>query len=306
MLVTSPQGHVLLDGALPQSAPLIAANIRALGFRTEDVKVILTSHAHYDHAGGIAALQRATGATVMAAPWTARALVQGVPLDDDPQIGFGKAANAFPAVKNVKVVQDGEVIKVGPLAITAHLVPGHTPGNTAYTWDACDAAAGGTPRCLHMVYADSLTAVSSDDYRFTDHPDLVRTFRASIATLEALPCDIVVSTHPDFTDIPGKLKRRGTTAPGAAGDPFSTRRGARPSRPPSPSASTRDWPAKRSNGTALALLASVQAVIFDIDGTLIDSVDAHARAWQDTFRPVRLRRRLSRTSAARSARAATS
>ena len=150
MLVTSPQGHVLLDGALPQSAPLIAANIRALGFRTEDVKVILTSHAHYDHAGGIAALQRATGATVMAAPWTARALVQGVPLDDDPQIGFGKAANAFPAVKNVKVVQDGEVIKVGPLAITAHLVPGHTPGNTPYTWDACDAAAGGTPRCLHM------------------------------------------------------------------------------------------------------------------------------------------------------------
>ena len=70
------------------------------------------------------------------------------------------------------------------------------------------------------VYADSLTAVSSDDYRFTDHPDLVRTFRASIATLEALPCDIVVSTIPDFTDIPGKLKRRGTTAPGAAGDPF--------------------------------------------------------------------------------------
>jgi metallo-beta-lactamase class B len=220
VLVTSPQGHVLLDGALPQSAALIDASIRKLGFKTEDVKVILTSHAHYDHAGGINALQRASGATVMAAEWTARAMRQGVPLDDDPQIGFGKAANAFPPVKDVKVVKDGEVIKVGPIAITARTVPGHTPGNTAYTWDACEPAAGGAPHCLHMVYADSLTAVSSDDYRFTAHPELVKTFRASIARLEALPCDVVVSTHPDFTDIPAKLKKRGTMAPGAAGDPF--------------------------------------------------------------------------------------
>lgn len=221
MLVTSPQGHVLLDGALPQSAPLIDANIRKLGFKTEDVKVILASHAHYDHAGGINALQKLSGATVMAADWTARALRQGVPLDDDPQIGFGKAANAFPAVTTVKVVKDGEVVKVGPIAITVRTVPGHTPGNTAYTWDACEpASGGGAPRCLHMVYADSLTAVSSDEYRFTDHPELVKTFRSSIAKLESLPCDVVVSTHPDFTDIPGKLKKRGATAPGAAGDPF--------------------------------------------------------------------------------------
>jgi metallo-beta-lactamase class B len=221
MLVTSPQGHVLLDGALPQSAPLIDASIRKLGFKTEDVKVILASHAHYDHAGGIAALQRASGATVMAAEWTARAMRQGVPLDDDPQIGYGKAANAFPPVKAVTVVKDGEVVKVGPIAITARTVPGHTPGNTAYTWDACEpAAGGGAPRCLHMVYADSLTAVSSDDYRFTAHPPIIETFRASIAKLEALPCDIVVSTHPEFTDIAGKLGKRGATAPGAAGDPF--------------------------------------------------------------------------------------
>ena len=221
MLVTSPQGHVLLDGALPQSAALIDANIRKLGFKTEDVKVILASQAHYYHAGGLNALQRASGATVMAAAWTARALQQGVPLDDDPQIGFGKDANAFPPVKNVKVVKDGEVVKVGDIAITVRTVPGHTPGNTAYTWDACEpSAGGGAPRCLHMVYADSLTAVSSDEYKFTAHPELIATFRTSIAKLEALPCEIVVSTHPEFTDIPAKLSKRGTMAPGAAGDPF--------------------------------------------------------------------------------------
>jgi metallo-beta-lactamase class B len=157
---------------------------------------------------------------VMAADWTAKALRQGVPLDDDPQIGFGKAANAFPPVQNVKVVKDGEVIKVGPIAITARTVPGHTPGNTAYTWDACEPATGGAPRCLHMVYADSLTAVSADDYRFTDHPELVKTFRASIAKLEAFPCDVVVSTHPEFTDVVGKLKKRASIVPGAPGDPF--------------------------------------------------------------------------------------
>src|SRR5262249_61118562 len=90
VLITGSRGHILLDGGLPQSAPLIDANIRRLGFRTQDIKLIASSHAHYDHAGGIAALQRASGATVVASPAGARALERGEPAEDDPRFGFGQ------------------------------------------------------------------------------------------------------------------------------------------------------------------------------------------------------------------------
>jgi len=130
VLIASDRGLILLDGDLPQSAPLIDANIRKLGFRTEDLRLIVNSHAHFDHAGGIAALQRASGATVAASAWGARAIENGAPPADDPQYAFGAAATSFPAAKHVKVVADGETLAVGPLAITAHLTPGHTPGGT--------------------------------------------------------------------------------------------------------------------------------------------------------------------------------
>ena len=74
ILITSPQGHVLIDGGLPQSAPIIRANVESLGFHMRDVKLILNSHAHYDHAGGIAELQRASGARVLASAWSAKAM----------------------------------------------------------------------------------------------------------------------------------------------------------------------------------------------------------------------------------------
>ena len=225
VLVTSDAGHVLLDGALPQSATSIDANIRALGFRTEDVKLILNSHAHFDHAGGIAALQRVSGATVVASASGAAALRQGMPTDDDPQVAFGPRFQAFPAVKNVETVRDGEVRRVGLLEVTAHLTPGHTPGSTTWTWDACEGS-----RCLHIVYADSLTAVSAPSFRFTGdatHQSLADSYRASIATVAALPCDIVVSTHPGATRLDEKLARRGSLAAGAPNDPVVDPQGCR-------------------------------------------------------------------------------
>lgn len=208
LLITGDQGLVLLDGGLPQSAPLIDANIRALGFRTEDVRVIVNSHAHYDHAGGIAALQRASGARVAASASSAKAFAAGEPTPDDPQYGFGRDENAFPPVKNVQVVADGQTLTVGNIAITAHLTPGHTPGSTAWAWRACEGAT-----CLNVVYADSLTAVSAPGFRFTGGngtASLVDTFRASIAKIAALPCDIMVSTHPSFSQLQEKLARRKT------------------------------------------------------------------------------------------------
>jgi metallo-beta-lactamase class B len=191
LLVASPAGLILLDGGLPQSAPVIDANIRQLGFKTEDIRLILVSHGHYDHAGGVAALQRASGARVATSASTAQALKRGGNTPDDPQFGFGAAANAFPAVTDVQVVADGEVVRVGELAVTAHLIPGHAPGSTAWTWRSCEG-----PTCRNIVYADSISAVAADGFRYSDDPPRVAAFRKSLDTLAALPCDILMAPHP--------------------------------------------------------------------------------------------------------------
>jgi metallo-beta-lactamase class B len=215
VLVTSDGGHVLLDAGLPQSASAVDAHIRALGFRTQDVKLIVNSHAHFDHGGGIAAMQRASGAEVAASPSGARALEAGEPTPDDPQYAFGRQSNGFPKVARVRVVADGEVLRVGDIALTAHFTPGHTPGSTTWTWRSCEGS-----RCLDVVYADSLNAVSAPGFHFSadaTHPSLVESFRRSIATVAALPCDVLLSVHPEFSGLDRKIGLRNS---GASGNPF--------------------------------------------------------------------------------------
>jgi metallo-beta-lactamase class B len=205
ILITSPKGHILIDGGLTQSAPLIAANIRAAGFKLEDVKLILNSHTHYDHAGGIAALQRVSHAQVAASPASKLALERGGAMEDDPQFGYGKEANAFPPLQHVRAVADGQTLHVGDLAITAHFTPGHTPGGTTWSWRTCE-----NKRCLDIVYADSLNSVSSPDYRFSGdatHPSRVAAFEHSMAVIEALPCDLLLAPHPVMIDLDAKLAR---------------------------------------------------------------------------------------------------
>jgi metallo-beta-lactamase class B len=224
LLVTGDAGHVLLDGALPESAPLIDANIRKLGFKTEDIKLILVSHGHFDHAGGVNALQRHSGATVAASASTAQAMQSGENTPDDPQYGFGRKFNGFPVVKNVKVVADQEVLTVGKTAIKVHLIPGHAPGSTAYTWQSCaPATAGEAGTCLNMVYADSLTSPSAPGFKYGNR---LGSFRRSIEKVAALPCDIVLSPHPQFTQVDEKLKRRAELK-GAGPDPFIDANGCR-------------------------------------------------------------------------------
>lgn len=216
VLITSPQGHILIDGALQESVTHIDANIRALGFKTTDIKLILTSHGHYDHVGGVHALQRYTGATVIASVDTARALALGAPVPEDPQAPR-LPVDYFPKVEHVRTVRDGETVRVGPVGVTAHAVPGHTPGATTWTWQSCEGQ-----RCLDMVYADSLSTVSNEGFRFTGdatHPSLVEGLRASIRKVAALPCDIMMSTHPVASRMDEKLKARAAMKPGDA-DPF--------------------------------------------------------------------------------------
>jgi metallo-beta-lactamase class B len=196
LLVDTGHGLVLLDGGLPQSAQRIADSVRALGFDIGDVKWILNSHAHFDHAGGIASLQRLSGAQVAASARGRDALrLGGVAVPDDPQAGFGEAFR-FPGLPDVQTIADGGTIELGDVTLVARYTPGHTPGATTWTWRSCEGA-----RCVDMVYADSLSAVPGPGFRFSEDPALVRRLRASIAVVRALPCDVMVSTHPDASQV---------------------------------------------------------------------------------------------------------
>lgn len=125
VLLTSAQGHILIDGGTPAAGPAIAASIQALGYRLEDIGYLLVSHEHYDHAGGLAWLQQASGAVVLARPAAVDALRRGHNDRSDPQSG---ALDDFPAIANVRAIGDGQTVRLGPLAVTAHATPGHAPG----------------------------------------------------------------------------------------------------------------------------------------------------------------------------------
>lgn len=188
LLVTSPQGHVLIDTAEEEAAPQILANIRRLGFEPRDIKWMLASHIHFDHTGGHAAMQAATGARIAALPDQARELQQGTPPSDDPQHGVIKGITP---VRVDHVLTDGVPFSVGSNQLIPFSTPGHTRGSTTWVIRGC-----GQATCPPVVYADSASAVSADGYRFTDHPQWVAMFRAGVARIGTLPCSILVTPHP--------------------------------------------------------------------------------------------------------------
>ena len=212
VLITSQAGHALIDGDLPESVPQIMSNIRSLGFRVEDVKVILNSHVHFDHAGGIAELQRFSGARVIASPWSAGVMRKGGVGRGDPQFGL---AAPIAAVNNVHELRDGDNFRIGSTVITAHLTPGHTPGGTSWTWKSCE-----DDICRDIVYADSVTPVSATGFNFTRsraYPGALMDFEKSFAFLESVSCDVLVTTHPEASALWNRLEARQR---GATPDPM--------------------------------------------------------------------------------------
>jgi metallo-beta-lactamase class B len=200
ILITSSDGDILIDGDLPESAKLIAENIRSLGFRVEDIKIILNSHVHFDHAGGIAELQRMTGARVMASPWSAAVLRNGGIGRDDPQNGI---IQPLAPVKNVHELRDGQNLRLGGVSITAHFTPGHTPGGTSWTWKSCQGKV-----CRDIVFADSLAPMSAKGFEFSnrrDYPHALEDFEKSFRFLETTPCDILITTHPEASNLWDRL-----------------------------------------------------------------------------------------------------
>ena len=203
ILITSDEGHVLIDGGLPESVPVIVSSIRTLGYRVEDVRLLLNSHVHFDHAGGIGELQRLTGAPVAATAASARVLRSGRSGPDDPQFGV---IPPIDPVSRIQAVADGATLHVGPLSLTAHATGGHTPGGTSWTWRSCQDG-----RCLDFVYADSLNAISADGFRFTSsaaYPAALADFEKGFATLSEVPCDILLTPHADASDLWSRLQKR--------------------------------------------------------------------------------------------------
>jgi metallo-beta-lactamase class B len=216
-LITAPTGDVLIDGGVPGDARLIEANIRTLGIALHDIKWILNSHAHSDHAGDIARLVHDTGAQVIAGAADAALLERGG--YDDPQYGD---RFPFPPVHVARTVIDGERLHLGDLELTAHATPGHTRGNTTWTWTSCE----GT-RCLHVVDVGSLSAPG---FRLVGDPGIVRQFERSFGVVAALPCDVPIAPHPGMVDFWARVARREQGDANALVDPAGCRAYAKAAR----------------------------------------------------------------------------
>ncbi|WP_066553893.1 subclass B3 metallo-beta-lactamase [Croceicoccus bisphenolivorans] len=188
ILIAGDEGHVLIDTGSDVGADAVLANVAQLGFAPGDIRVLLISHEHHDHAGGVARTAERTRARVMANDIAAQVLKAGNVGKDDPQYGIHPAMSP---VATVETVAPGQPVTLGNIELTMVPTPGHTLGAASWQWRACDG-----DDCRTIVYADSLSPVSRDDYRFTDHPDLVATFRQSIDAVRALDCDILLTPHP--------------------------------------------------------------------------------------------------------------
>lgn len=214
-LLTGPQGHVLIDGGYPESASMIIANIARLGFRITDVRVLLNTHAHEDHAGGLAALQRASGAQL----WISRgdaAVIEAGGAGDRTLGPFRFLAAlgliGYPAPRVDHVFDDGAKVRLGPIELTAHVTPGHTPGCTSWSFPVRDGA-----RQLLAVDVCSLTVLPFD------YPGRREGFERSFRALRRLPVDIFLGSHAGFFAMKRKLRERAAAADPVA--PFIDRAG---------------------------------------------------------------------------------
>jgi len=197
ILVTSNEGHILIDGGTEVGADVIAANIKTLGFSLNDIKLLLHSHEHFDHVAGLAKLQKLSGARLLASPDAAPVLSTGITADIDPQAGMHEP---FPAARVDGLINGGEVVNLGHLALTPIATPGHTHGALSWQWRSCE-----TNRCIFIVYADSLSPISSDSYDFSDSPDYVDAYQDGLRKIARLDCQILIAPHPSASKMRDRL-----------------------------------------------------------------------------------------------------
>jgi metallo-beta-lactamase class B len=197
-LITSRQGHILIDTGFEETVPLIRANVEKLGFQVKDIKVLLSSHGHADHVGGHAAMQEATGAQVMASERDSALMARGG--RNDHALGDGLT---YRAIKVDHVIRDREEVSVGEATVTARLTPGHTPGCTTWTMKVDDE---GRPR--HVVFHCSTSILPGVTLRGNaKYPLIAEDFKRTFEVLRSLPCDVFLGPHGQFFGLEEKSER---------------------------------------------------------------------------------------------------
>jgi metallo-beta-lactamase class B len=197
-LLKTRSGLILLDGGLEQSAPIVERNIVALGFRLRDVKLIIATHAHFDHAAAFSALKRDTGAAFASSAADRRAYETGTPKSD---VSYGVIR--FPPVKVDRVLLDSKPVILGGISMTPLITPGHTPGCTSWSTRVTDEA-----RQLDVVFPCSMSVAGNKLIGNKGYPGIVADFRRTFTRMRTLHADVVLPAHPDLADVLGRAKRR--------------------------------------------------------------------------------------------------
>lgn len=200
ILINDESRVVVIDSGTEKGADVVLANLRSLGVDPKNVQLLLASHEHFDHVGGMARLIAATGADLFASGEAIAVMQTGKANRDDPQFG------SLPPMQPTKwgipyYAPETRGLLVDVMEITPIDTPGHTPGAMSWSWKSCEGA-----DCKTIVYADSLSPVSSETYRFSDHPEYVAAFRESIAAIAALDCDILLTPHPSASAMPERAR----------------------------------------------------------------------------------------------------
>jgi metallo-beta-lactamase class B len=206
-LITTSQGMILIDGGFAETAPQIEKNIATLGFKLSDVKIILNGHAHPDHAGGLAALKRDSGAKF-------EAMSQEIqPLEHEGQGTFYRGdRKLFESIKVDRALHDGDTVQLGDTKLVAHLTAGHTPGCTTWTTTAHDGK-----RSLAVVFACQVTLPDMPLVKNDVYPSIADDFARAFAALASLPCDVFLAEHGNAYDLQGKIAKLKS---GASTNPF--------------------------------------------------------------------------------------
>lgn len=208
-LIVTPAGHILLDTGHIKMLPHVESNIEKLGFKTQDVKILLNSHSHFDHCGGFAEFKRQTGATVIASKLDGEAMMRGGKED----FYWGDDL-AYEPVKPDRIISDGEQIDLGGVNLTAHLTPGHTKGCTSWSMRTHDAG-----KNYEVLFVCGLTASL---YKLTnnDHyPNIVEDVRSTLRRLRGMRADVMLAPHGFYFDLEGKASRQKAGVPNPFVDP---------------------------------------------------------------------------------------
>jgi len=208
-LISTPEGHILIDGGLPESAPRIIQSIRDLGFDPEDVRIILNTHAHGDHAGGISEIQAVTGARIIASQGDHDALESG---RHHGLTNYG--VWWFPPVHVDQIISDGEVVSLGGADLTAIVTPGHTAGCTNWSLPVQDRG-----RELTVLFFCSVSLGGNILVGNTEYPTIVEDYRRAFDRLDQIQADVILTNHPEVADLSGRRQRQIAGDPDAFIDP---------------------------------------------------------------------------------------